>query len=62
MQSIAYNDGSVFKGEDITFCERAKKQGFKIYAHYDYPCTHFKEIDLREMGEGYEEYYKLKNK
>ena len=60
VQSYVYNDGSSFKGEDIVFCERAKKQGFKIYAHYDYRCTHFKEIDLREMGEGYQEYYKPK--
>lgn len=42
-------DGTVDKGNDISFCERATEQGFSIYAHYDYPCMHFKELELTEI-------------
>lgn len=34
------------KGTDAAFCEKATKAGFKIYTHWDYPCRHYKEIDL----------------
>lgn len=43
-------DATVHKGNDISFCERAKKCGFEIYVHYDYPCHHFTELDLHEVG------------
>jgi hypothetical protein len=42
-------DGTVDKGNDISFCERATEEGFKIYSHYDYPCRHYVEVDLIEM-------------
>ena len=32
-------DGTVNKGNDISFCERAKECHFEIYAHYGYPCN-----------------------
>jgi hypothetical protein len=41
-------DGTVHKGCDIMFCERATKQGFEIYAHYGYPCMHFNVLELNE--------------
>lgn len=44
-----YPDGRVHKGNDISFCERATEQGFKIFAHYDYRCQHFNEIEMHEM-------------
>ena len=44
-----YPDGRVEKGNDIAFCERAAKQGFEIWAHYDYPCMHFNELELNEV-------------
>jgi hypothetical protein len=43
-------DGSVEKGNDISFCERARDQGFEIYCHYDYPCHHIMELDLHEAA------------
>jgi hypothetical protein len=43
-------DGSVDKGNDISFCERAREQGFEIYCHYDYPCNHFTELNLHEVA------------
>ncbi len=42
-------DGTVNKGGDIMFCETAKKCGFKIYAHYNYRCRHFVELELHEV-------------
>ncbi len=42
-------DGTVNKGNDISFCERATKQGFKIFAHYDYRCQHFNELEMHEV-------------
>lgn len=42
-------DGIVTMGCDLSFCTKAREQGFKIYAHYDYPCRHFKTIDVLEV-------------
>ena len=42
-------DGTVLKGNDISFCERATEQGFEIFAHYDYPCMHFNEVEATEI-------------
>ena len=41
-------DGTVEIGGDYSFCRKAKKAGFKIWTHYDYPCRHFNEVDLIE--------------
>lgn len=41
-------DGTVEKGNDIKFCERARENGYEIYCHYDYPCDHFSELSLSE--------------
>jgi len=37
------------KGYDFYFCEKAKKEGFKIYAHYDYLAEHYKEVPLLKL-------------
>lgn len=43
-------------GNDLAFCYRAKRAGFKIWAHYDYRCHHRKEVfDLLEMIEAMEQ-------
>lgn len=42
-------DGTVDRGNDISFCERASENGFQIWAHYDYPCMHFSELELTEV-------------
>lgn len=44
-----YDDGRVHKGNDISFCERARDRGFSIWCHYDYPCRHFNELELNEV-------------
>jgi hypothetical protein len=50
-------EGTVDKGNDISFCERARKQGFEIYAHFDYSCDHFSEMSMNEMVRGFKELY-----
>jgi len=50
-------DGTVNKGNDISFCERAKEQGFEIYCHYDYPCDHFSENSLNEVVNAFKNLY-----
>ena len=41
--------GVVTHGSDYLFCQRAKEAGFKIWANYDYCCSHIKEIDLTSV-------------
>ena len=36
-------DGLAVLGHDFFFCEKAREAGFKVWAHWDYPCDHFKE-------------------
>lgn len=50
-------DGTVFKGTDISFCEKAREQGFKIYCHFDYQCDHFSEMSMVEMVNGFRNLY-----
>jgi hypothetical protein len=47
-------DGRVDKGNDISFCERATACGFDIWAHFDYQCMHFNEIELNEIIRAHE--------
>lgn len=44
-------DGTVEMGGDYSFCQKVKKEGFKIWAHFNYPCHHFNEISLIEVIE-----------
>jgi hypothetical protein len=39
-------DGTIYMGNDMSFCYKALKEGFEIWAHYDYTAKHFKNIDL----------------
>lgn len=34
---------------DYAFCCKAKKAGFRVWAHYDYQCQHYNELDLIEV-------------
>lgn len=49
-QRTFHENGIMKKGNDIAFCERARKQGFEIWANYDYPCMHFSEIELNQIN------------
>ncbi len=36
-------------GLDFNFSQRAKEKGFSVWAHYDYPSNHWKEINLLDV-------------
>lgn len=36
-------------GQDFYFCQKSKKAGFKVWVHWGYPCSHFKEIDMLDV-------------
>lgn len=45
-----HRDGTVHKGNDLSFCERVTARGFEVWAHYGYPCHHFcSDIELSEV-------------
>jgi len=52
-----YKDGTVKKGNDISFCERARNQNFEIFCHYDYPCQHFNNLELNEVVRAFRNLY-----
>lgn len=39
-------DGVAIVGEDINFCKKVKKQGFKIWVNWDCICSHHKTVNL----------------
>ena len=41
-------EGLVECGGDYSFCRKVKAAGFKVWAHFDYPCLHFNEIEVGE--------------
>lgn len=43
-------DGTVRYGNDLSFCIRAKERGWKIWAHFDYTCEHWKECPLNDIA------------
>lgn len=50
-------DGTMNKGNDISFCERIRNQGFQIFAHFDYICDHFTELSMLEMIRAFHQMY-----
>ncbi len=54
-QRTYHVDGTVEKGNDLAFCERATAQGFLIFAHYDYRCQHFNELELHEVARAFQQ-------
>lgn len=52
-----HEDGTVHKGNDISFCERALAEGFNIWCHYDYLCGHFNELELNETVNAFRSLY-----
>jgi hypothetical protein len=42
-------EGLVETGGDFAFCKRARAAGFRVFAHFDYPCHHFNELEIGEV-------------
>lgn len=43
------DSGEATLGPEFRFCEKIKEAGNKIYAHYDYPCSHYKDMNLLDV-------------
>ncbi len=50
-------DGTVHKGNDIAFSERARAAGFNIYCDYDRPCMHFNELEINEVVSAFKRHF-----
>jgi len=48
-------DGIVEYGPDYNWCRRLKREGFKVWAHFDYPCRHFHTVDLMDLAQRFGE-------
>jgi hypothetical protein len=48
-------DGTVDRGNDISFSERAREQDLELWAHYDYPAEHIVEVPLNECSRAFQE-------
>lgn len=44
-----FEGGFAVVGLDFYFCEKAIEAGFDVYCHYDYQCSHFREVDLLDV-------------
>ena len=42
-------DGVKTLGNDLSFCQRAKKEGFGVWVHLDYICGHIAKLDLKDQ-------------
>ena len=48
--SALYNEQGLWAlSEDLNFCKRAKEKGFKIFAHFNYPCQHYSDVELSSL-------------
>lgn len=44
-------DGRLDVGLDFAFCARAKQHGFEVWVAWNYPCSHYKTINLVDIIE-----------
>lgn len=42
-------DGIRTAGLDLEFCRKAKQKGYKVWAHLDYLCSHWTDVDLKQI-------------
>ena len=42
-------NGLQILGQDFSFSKKAIEAGYNVWAHWDYPCSHFKRIDLIDV-------------
>lgn len=51
ISSVDKKTGIRSQGEDISFSDKAKKYGYKLWGHWDYVCSHYKEVDLLDVAQ-----------
>jgi len=51
LSTVDKKTGIRTQGEDITFCDKARGLGIGIWGHWDYVCSHYKEVDLLDLAQ-----------
>lgn len=53
-----WNDqGLVTMGGDYAFCKKVRKAGFKVWAHFDYPCMHLNTLEIGKVAQAFGEMF-----
>ena len=60
-QRLWNKDGTMRRSADLEFCRRSESCGFKVYAHFDYPCDHIKTLSLTEIRQAFQKFYSHQN-
>jgi len=42
-------DGVIKTNDDLAFSSKCRREGFTVWAHFDYTCSHYKNVDLLQM-------------
>jgi len=43
-------DGILVTNDDMHFCHKCRQNGFEVWTHGDYMCSHYKTVDLLQMA------------
>lgn len=54
-------NGLRIEGLDLSFCRRVKECGYKVFAHLDFPCSHWTDMDLKDLYESMTNGIKMAN-
>ena len=46
--------GTSRRSGDFNFCTKAREKGYKVWAHFDYPCEHIKQAPLKKIDDNSE--------
>lgn len=44
-------EGTSRRSGDFNFCTKARERGWKVWAHFDYPCEHIKQAPLKKIDD-----------
>lgn len=51
LSGVNKDTGMRVTGEDMMFSDKAREAGFKLWGHWDYTCSHYKEVDLLDLAQ-----------
>lgn len=51
-----HDDGTVRMGTDMCFSRKAQENGFYLWANYEYPCSHWNNVNLLHVHQAMHEY------
>lgn len=51
LSGVNKKTGMRILGEDIMFSDKARTAGYKLWGHWDFVCSHYKEVDLLDVAQ-----------